>query len=98
MELSDEKDEKQETITRLAICVVIALILYYGAEPLCTTLKLPFWEQYKPWLEKNHIQAIAVVAAILFGISLAVFPLKEVPISAPDGFGPCEEGDFQPVG
>lgn len=94
MELSGDK---QELLTRLAICVVIALILYYGAEPVCKALKLPLWEQYHSWLEKNRIQTIAIAAAILFGISLAVFPLKEKEIPTPDGFSPCEEDDFQPT-
>ena len=90
MELSGSK---QETLTRLAVCVIAALILYSSAKPLCSALKLPLWEEYRPWLEKNRIQAIAVVSAVLFGLSLAPFPLEAKPEEEPP---PCED-DFQPV-
>ena len=90
MELSGSK---QETLTRLAVCVIAALILYSSAKPLCSSLKLPLWEEYRPWLEKNRIQAIAVVSAVLFGLSLALFPLEAKPEEEPP---PCED-DFQPV-
>lgn len=72
-----ENLEHKDTLTRLACCVVIALILCYGAEHLSGTLHLELLERYLPWLEQNRIQAVAVVAAILFGISLVVFPLPE---------------------
>lgn len=100
------KQDKQELITRLAVCVVAALALYYGGEKLCVTLKLPLWEQYQPWLEKNKIQAIATVAAVLFGISLAVFPIaekrppldqgQEEPEGPVDRFEPCAPADGAP--
>lgn len=102
--MDQNSQEKQEMVTRLAICVVAALILYYGGEKLCTAFQLPYWEQYRPWLEKNRIQAVAVVAAVLFGVSLAVLPLKgrvagpEAPLAedgpAMEGFTACGgEGD-----
>lgn len=91
--MGQENQEKQEMVTRLAICVVAALILYYGGEKACTAFQLPYWEQYRPWLEKNRIQAVAVVAAVLFGVSLAVIPLKgkTAEANAP-GQGPEMEG------
>ena len=99
-----ERKEKQETVTRLAICVVVALMIYFGGERLCASMKLPLWEKYRPWLEQNKIQAIAIVAAVLFGVSLAVFPLKRGGGEGP-GFIPgeaeCEppgppDGDYEP--
>ena len=88
---------KQSDISRLAICVTAALALYAGVEPLCTTLKLPY-ERYRPWLEQNKLQAIAVGAAILYALSLILFPSEtglasgpspdEAPASAPEGFQP----------
>ena len=73
----DFKENKQELVTRLACCVVAALILYYALEKFGDKLPIPQLEQYRPWLEQNKIQAIAIVAAVLFGISLALLPLKE---------------------
>ena len=72
-----ENLEQKDMLTRLACCVVIALILCYGAEHLSGVLHWDLLERYRPWLEENRIQAVAVVSAILFGISLAVFPLPE---------------------
>ena len=89
-----ELGEKRETITRLAVCVVIAVGLYLGGEKLCTALKLPLWETYGPWLERNKLQSIAVVAAVIFGISLVVAPLKH---GETEPCGECdEEEDFIP--
>ena len=91
------KGNKQEMVTRLAVCVVVALILYYGGEKLCTLAKIPLWEQYRPWLEQNRIQAIAIAAAVLFGISLAVLPLSgqedavQAPAPEPEPCGAYEE-------
>lgn len=95
------KQDKQALATRLALCVAAALVLYYGGEKICTMMKLTIWEQYRPWLEKNKIQAVATVAAVLFGISLAIFPLEEkkplpgeaeCPPGPGDGFEPCTPG------
>lgn len=97
----EHKPDKQALATRLAICVVAALILYYGGEKICKMLKLSLWEQFRPWLEKNKIQAVATVAAVLFGISLAIFPLeskKPLPegdgcdLGPDDGYTPCTPG------
>ena len=93
------KGNKQEMVTRLAVCVVVALILYYGGEKLCAAAKLPLWEQYRPWLEQNRMQAIAIVAAVLFGVSLAVLPLSGQEAAAqapPPESQPC--GDYEEAG
>lgn len=96
------KGNKQEMVTRLAVCVVVALILYYGGEKLCTLAKIPLWEQYRPWLEQNRIQAIAIAAAVLFGISLAVLPLSgqedavQAPAPEPEPCGAYEEAGGLP--
>lgn len=87
-----ELGEKRETITRLAICVVIALVLYWGGKKLCAGKEFPLLEKYGPWLEENKIQAIAIAAAVLFGISLAVFPLKKGEAQPPE-FCPPEAGE-----
>lgn len=96
MDFPEFKENKQEMITRLAICVVAALILYYAVTEFGGKLKIALLDQYRPWLVENKIQAIAVVAAVLFGASLAVFPLEQ-------GKGPQVIEDdackgFEPVG
>lgn len=88
--------ERQPVVTRLALCVVLALVICYGGEKVGTALKLPVWEACRPWLEKNRVQAVAVVAAILFGASLALFPLPPEPEKGeeiPEGYEPC--GDME---
>lgn len=57
--------DKQQTITRLAICVVIAVMLYAALDKLGGGI--PKLAPYKPWLEQNKVQAIAIAAAVLFG-------------------------------
>lgn len=68
-------EENKELLSRIAACVVAALILYYAGDKLSQQLHLSLWEKYRPWLEENKIQAVATVAAVLFGLSLAVFPV-----------------------
>lgn len=84
---------KGELMTRLAVCVVIAIAVVYAAEKLCTGKGYPLWEKYGPWLMDNKVQAIAVAAAVLYGASLAFFPEGERPFAPPpeeeDGFSPC---------
>ena len=64
----ETKPDKQQTVTRLALCVVVAVALYAAAG------KVPPLEPYRPWLEEHKVQAIAITAAILFGLSLLLFP------------------------
>ena len=87
----ERSGSKQETLTRLAVCVIAALILYSSAKPLCSALKLPLWEEYRPWLKKldsSHCHR----AHHALGLSLALFPLEAKEEESP----PCED-DFQPV-
>ena len=76
-------------LTRLAVCVVVAVAAVYAVEKLCEGNHLPLWEKYGPWITGNKLQAIAVLAAALYALSLAVWPQKE---EAPEegGFTPCE--------
>ena len=67
----ETKPDKQQTVTRLALCVVVAVALYAAAG------KVPPLEPYRPWLEVHKVQAIAITAAILFGLSLLLFPPEE---------------------
>lgn len=84
--------EKQALASRAAICAAAAWVLYRSGGPICAALKLTLWEEHRPWLEKNKVQAVAIVAAVLFGLSLALFPVGEEVPPPPEGFCPCEEG------
>ena len=68
------KENKGDTAVRLACCAVIALIICYGAEKLGEGLKLPLWEEHGHLLKENKVQATAILAVLLFGASLALFP------------------------
>lgn len=89
MELTSEKGS---TVTRLVICLALAWGLYFGGNWLCTHQDIPLWERYHPWLEENKVQAIAVMAAVLFGVSLLLCPLEGEELDCPseDIFEPCE--------
>jgi len=82
---------QSDGMTRLAVCVVIAVAAVYAAEKLCAGKGYPLWEKYGPWLTENKIQAIAVAAAVLYGASLALWPAEKKPSVPPeeDGFSPC---------
>ena len=73
----ETKPDKQQTVTRLALCVVVAVALYAAAGKV-------------PPLEQHKVQAIAITAAILFGLSLLLFPPEEggAEPAAPEE-GPC---------
>ena len=75
----ETKPDKQQTVTRLALCVVVAVALYAAAG------KVPPLEPYRPWLEEHKVPA-----AILFGLSLLLFPPEEggAEPAAPEE-GPC---------
>ncbi len=79
------KGDKTELAARLVCCAVAALILYYGLEKLLEKGAIPQLEPYRPWLADNKVQAIAVAAAVLFGASLALFPLEDAPGKGPEG-------------
>ena len=44
----ETKPDKQQTVTRLALCVVVAVALYAAAG------KVPPLEPYRPWLEEHR--------------------------------------------
>ena len=81
----------QDTLTRLGVCVVVSVALLYGAEALLDGKSIPLWEKYGPWLKDNKVQAIAILAAVLYGASLAIWPEEKGPIqsTAAEGFAPC---------
>lgn len=88
--MSQQKKESKDAMTRLALCAVIAVGVVYAGEKLCEGKNWPLWEKYGPWILENKVQAIAILAAVLYGVSLAVWP-EEKPLQGEvvDGFEPC---------
>ncbi len=84
---------QNDTMARLAICAVVATAAVYAAQKLCEGKNWPLWEKYGPWILENKTQAIAVAAAVLYAVSLAVWP-DGIPFRQP----PHTDADFTPCG
>lgn len=88
----EAKPEKQKTLGRLALCVILAAGLYAVLDQFGGAV--PQLEPCRPWLRENKVQAIAIGAAVLFGASLLLFPLGEeerfVPPPEEDACDPCD--------
>ena len=67
----EQTPDRGQLLLRLALCGGGAALLYGAA------LSLPALEEHRPWLEEHKLQAVALGAAALFGLSLAIFPRKE---------------------
>lgn len=81
-----------ERMTRLALCVVIGVAVVYATVKLCEGKNIPLWEKYGPWITANQVQAIAVLSAVLYGVSLALWPEGNPPAATPQdmgGYQPC---------
>ena len=78
-----------DLMTRLAICVVVALAVLYAAEKLLEGKDIPLWNKYGPWLKDNKTQAVAIFAAVLYGASLALWPEEKEPEGPGEGYSPC---------
>ncbi len=76
--------ENGDQIARLAVCAVIGAAAVYAAERLCEGKEIPLWEKYGPWIVQNRVQAAAVLAAVLYGASLALWP-QGLPKASPGG-------------
>ena len=80
----ETKPDKQQTVTRLALCVVVAVAVKSAAGK-----DRP--QQRNRRTQGDHkVQAIAITAAIRFGLSLLLFPPEEggAEPAAPEE-GPC---------
>ena len=82
--------QEHDSMTRLALCAVAAVGIVYAAEKLCKDQHWPLWDRYGPWILENKVQAIAILAAVLYGASLALWPQEKGPIEAAvEGYEPC---------
>ena len=88
MDMEHKSLEAMDGLTRLAVCVVVAVAAVYAAEKLCQGKHFSLWEKYGPWILDNKVQAIAVVAAVLYGASLALWP-EDKYSPQEDGYTPC---------
>ena len=59
----ETKPDKQQTVTRLALCVVVAVALYAAAG------KVPPLEPYRPWLAEHKDMPGAAMPALLLRIA-----------------------------
>lgn len=82
--------ELGSTPARLAVCVVAAVAVVYGGEALCNGKNFPLWEKYGKLLTENKLQAVAALAAVLYGASLALWPEEKALPSEEEDFSPCE--------
>ena len=88
MDMEQKSLSNLDSLTRLAVCVVVAVAAVYAAEKLCEGNHFSLWEKYGPWILDNKVQAIAVLSAVLYGASLALWPEEKYNPEA-DGYTPC---------
>ena len=82
--------KRSDSMTRLAVCAVVAVAVVYAGEKLCKGKHWPLWDKYGPWILENQIQAIAILAAVLYGASLALWPENQPLVEENiDGFEVC---------
>lgn len=88
--VSLERRQTGEQLTRLVVCAVIAVAVVYAAEKLCEGKSYPLWETYGSVLMENKVQTIAVLTAVLYGLSLALLPEKRLDKDVQEeDFTPC---------
>ena len=86
--MEEHTRKSTDSMPRLALCAVVAAAAVYAGEKLCEGKHWPLWEKYGPWILENKVQAIAVLAAVLYGVSLAVWPEEKKP-EVVEGFEAC---------
>lgn len=89
--MEEHTRKNTDSMTRLALCAVVAVAAVYAAEKLCEGKRWPLWDKYGPWILENRVQSIAILAAVLYGASLALWPEEKKTIegTATEGFEPC---------
>ncbi len=68
-----------DTLSRLLLCGAAALVLLSAGGPVCTALHLPAGERLRPWLEEHPLQTAVGLTAVLFALSLLLFPPASTP-------------------
>jgi len=87
-----ERWMQTDGLGRLAVCAAAAAAVVYGARQLCRGKDWPLWKALGPWIEDDQVQAVAVLAVVFYGASLALWPqegTKEGPQDPEAGFSPC---------
>ena len=83
-------EDKKALTARLGLCAAAALAVWYGADR-AAHIHAPFGERYGPVLSENKTQIIAVIAALLFGLSLFLRPIPS--LRAADPPAASQEGE-----
>lgn len=89
----EQKQGNEDQLARLALCALLAAGCVYGGERYCPGKGYPLWDKYGPWITENKVQAIAAAAALLYVLSLALWPQeKGLPGTEEEeaGFTPCQ--------
>ena len=86
----EEHKDRKALATRLALCGGGAIVLVSGAQRLAEAGKLPAGELLKPLLEQKRTQAIVLVTALLFGLSLVLLPPEGTREEEPDRSEPFD--------
>lgn len=63
-----------DTLTRLLLCAAAAVLICSAVDTLSDCQSLSFFERYRPLLHDNRMEVIAVLTALLYALSLALFP------------------------
>ena len=73
--------KQSPALMRLAVCIVAAAALYAALDRFGE--RIPQLSPHMPWLAEHKVQTIALMAAVLFGAGLALFPLEAAPAVSP---------------
>jgi len=84
----EQKQGREELLTRLVLCAGVAAGLVYAGETLLEGKGIDLWEKYGPWIKENKVQAIAIGAVCLYLLSLALWPEGKA-LPKEEGFTPC---------
>lgn len=88
--MEEHTRKSADSMARLALCAVVAAAVIYAGETLCQGKHWSLWDKYGPWILENRIQAIAILAAVLYGASLALWPEEKGPVEETmEGYKPC---------
>lgn len=89
----EQKQGNEDQLARLALCALLAAGVVYAGAKYCPGKGYPLWDKYGPWIAENKVRAIAGAAALLYVLSLALWPQeKGLPGTEEEeaGFTPCQ--------
>jgi len=66
--------DKEALVRRLGLCAAAAVGLYAALERLGPSAAPELWARYGEWICGHKVQSIALLAAVLWALSMAVWP------------------------